>query len=483
VAWEAPAGVEAGSSYEVVALPTMTVHTTNANKLEICGLEVGAKYSFEIRTVVGGTKSDPVKTNEVTIGKANPSAWWLISSYLLVALLLAAVVVAILSISTERDRDGVAFACGVLTVGLLLLTVTGRSYGLWRAVIGADGRVSTSRVTTGLWTLLVAFALAYLTARSWFQNESGLFEGLFPGSSTNSKASEIWEEYLVLLGGPFAALVFARGIISSKVQNQTVQKTLADDGTATLKQALTNDSGDVDLVDSQYLVFNVVALGYVIVGFASTGQLPAIPGILLALTGSSAATYVLNKAVTNEQPTITGVIPSSFRPGQRIVITGTNLLPAGPDKPPLVSIAGKQALVDAHATNAQITVVVPPGVPVGGQELIVITAARATSEGRPVVVLADQPEILSIDPAIPTVGQQMVIRGLGFSSELDPTTTCSVKIGATPIDAVPTRFASGMEELTVIVPADQPVPGPADVIVKTPRGTSSPAVTVNFKAA
>ena len=33
------------------------------------------------------------------------------------------------------------------------------------------------------------------------------------------------DEYLILLGGPFAAAVLARGITGSKVENGTIQKT------------------------------------------------------------------------------------------------------------------------------------------------------------------------------------------------------------------------------------------------------------------
>ena len=105
-------------------------------------------------------------------------------------------------------------------------------------MIGVDGRVSTSYLTTGLWTLLVAFALAYMTARTWFHHEARLFDGFLPGGEAPvTKTTQVWDDYLVLLGGPFAALVFARGIVSTKVQNQTLQKSTADDGTATLKQA------------------------------------------------------------------------------------------------------------------------------------------------------------------------------------------------------------------------------------------------------
>jgi hypothetical protein len=85
-----------------------------------------------------------------------------------------------------------------------------------------------------------------------------------------------------------------------------------------------------------------VALTYVIVALISTNHLPEIPAILFALTGSPAATYVLNKAVSNSAPAVTSVIPSTVRPGQRIVITGTNLMPSGTKRAPTVTIGASR---------------------------------------------------------------------------------------------------------------------------------------------
>jgi hypothetical protein len=492
VTWEHPASGQP-DSYEVLALPTMTVHPArgDATSLPVDGLEVGATYTFEIRSITADGKSEPAQTPSVPIPEAVPSRHWRTTSCLLVGLLLLAGVVALLLHWSAATRHGLAFACGVVGLALGVLTLIGwPDYGLWRGVIGADRRVSTSYLTTGLWTVLVAFFLAYLTGQTWFDDKSGLFAGFLPSeplangmTPAQENTAPVWDDYLVLLGGPFAALVFARGIVASKVQGQTVQKTVADDGTANLRQALTDDGGNIDLVDSQYLLFNIVALAYVIVAFATHNRLPQIPAVLLALTGSSAATYVVNKAVSNSAPTVTGVVPSSFRPGERIVITGTNLVPAGRTRPPTVTIGGKQALVDANATNARVTAIVPPGVPAGTQELLVTTAARATSDARTVEVLADEPRILAIDPPTPTIGQPVTIRGSGFTSALDETTTCSVLIGdALALTTVPTRLASGLDEITVTVPAGVTLPDPANVVVRTPRLTSSPAMPVKFTA-
>jgi hypothetical protein len=63
--------------------------------------------------------------------------------------------------------------------------------------------------------VLVAFILAYLTAKTWFDGQQGLFDGFLPtenpdGTAGDGTIAPAWDDYLVLLGGPFAALVFAR---------------------------------------------------------------------------------------------------------------------------------------------------------------------------------------------------------------------------------------------------------------------------------
>lgn len=480
--WSAP-GV-APASYAVVSHPGLTVRSTKATNLTVCGLEAGTNYSFDVLSVAAdGTKSAPATMAHVTVERTKPASTWVVTSIATVALLAIAGIATFFEVDKHHTGHSLAYACWVVAAGLALLTVVGGKHGFWGVVIGADNRVSTSYVTTAMWTVLVAFALAYFTARTWFYHEKYLFDGFLPDAKPPMQSQgTVWDQYLILLGGPFAALVVARGVISTKVQNQTVQKTIADDGTASLKQTLTDDSANVDLVDSQYFLFNIVALGYVIIGLASKNQLPAIPAGLLALTSTSAATYTVNKAVQNTAPVVTGVVPSSFRPGDQIVISGNNFMPAGAQQVPTVTIGGKQALVDAGATAGRITAIAPPGAPPGPQDLVVTTAARASSNPRTVEILQDSPQILAVDPPTPTIGQEMKIRGVGFTSALDATPACSVIIqGTAPLSAIPIAVSAGLEEVAVVVPLNTPAAGPANVAVRTPHLTTSPYVPVSFR--
>ena len=72
--------------------------------------------------------------------------------------------------------------------------------------------------------------------------------------------------YLIFLGGPYAAAVFAKTIVTSRVNNGTLQKT---DGTPNhLSDVVSNDAGAVDLFDLQYTLFNLIVLAAVIGAFS-----------------------------------------------------------------------------------------------------------------------------------------------------------------------------------------------------------------------
>jgi hypothetical protein len=236
-----------------------------------------------------------------------------------------------------------------------------RKYGWIAIVIGADGRVSTSKVQAVLWTVLLAIAIAFLTGIVAFG----------PTSSTNLFDGVQWEQYLILLGGPFAAAVLAKVTVVAKLQNGTLQKvptaaasapppkkTLVVDADAPTaptttgatdpapaaptqpkaSDALSDDKGEIDLVDTQYLVFNIVVAVYAVVAYLGAifsrssptrFALPDIPEVLLALTSLSAATYVGNKAAQRDAPRIVSMSPQPVTPGGDVDVLGVNLVPVG----------------------------------------------------------------------------------------------------------------------------------------------------------
>jgi hypothetical protein len=203
--------------------------------------------------------------------------------------------------------------------------------------VGADGRWSTSKIQPLLWTYAVLFGLLSL----FLADEFGytLTAGSFSKISFEG-------EYLLLLGGPFAAAVLAKGIVTNKVENGDLTKTTAADDrapTAGVQDIISDDSGNTDLVDLQYFLFNLVALTFFFATFVPhlADGFPNLPDFLVALTSASALTYVTKKAVEKQSPQITNVIPSTVMPGDTITIRGHYL--ATDTENPEVQVQGKRA--------------------------------------------------------------------------------------------------------------------------------------------
>jgi hypothetical protein len=169
-------------------------------------------------------------------------------------------------------------------------------------LVGTDNRVSTSKTTAALWTVVLIYFIASMA----------LIFGRHP-DKYQSLIQSISPLYLVLLGGPFAAAVLAKGIVSSSVAAGQTQK---GQGTPNIGDVFSDDDGNTDLIDTQYIAFNVLVAAIVVIQFAGHPGFgaPVIPDFLAALTGTSAAAYIVNKAVTTgNPPSITELTPSRVR--------------------------------------------------------------------------------------------------------------------------------------------------------------------------
>ena len=285
---------------------------------------------------------------------------------------------------------------GLITLAAMLTlaefagrAATGTS-GVMDLIKGKDRRASNSKIQYLMWTLLLGFILAYIAGYSSivigapFECSPGVTKFCVPTDSDK------WGPYLILLGVPAAAAVTAKGVVSYKVANGTLQKTEAQQ--PALAQVVNNDSGDTDIVDVQYLMFNLIAFVYVLAMFATRNELADVPDLLLGLTSAAAGTYVLNKSLANNKPRITSVVPGRIKPGDVITIQGENLLIAGDNKNPNnleAKVAGVRATATAHPSlpNA-LTLTVPEGI--GGTQpphvVTVVTAANVEAEGFPVTI-------------------------------------------------------------------------------------------------
>ena len=179
--------------------------------------------------------------------------------------------------------------------------IVGRLFGarVNRLFVGFDGRVSTSKTIAAIWTLVVAAALFGMVYANLLNHPQAL----------NNLSSGSVGQYAVLFGGPLGAAILAKGIVTSQVNDDPTIKT---PGTASAIDLIANDQGDVDLGDFQYVLFNGLALFYVVSTLlhAPLNGLPHIPDVLLGLTGVAAVGYVGKKALPSSTSTGAAATPA-----------------------------------------------------------------------------------------------------------------------------------------------------------------------------
>ncbi|WP_426561960.1 hypothetical protein ACPPVT_16065 [Angustibacter sp. McL0619] len=229
-------------------------------------------------------------------------------------------------------------------------------------MMGHDGRLSTSKATAFAWTIAVVYALATLSVIA-----------IVDDKPFGDSLDQLADSYLLLLGGPFAALVLAKGITVTRINNGTLSKPPAVDPTFSVKDLATNDAGQSDLVDFQFLMFNAVALAYVVVRFSISphGGLPDLPTAFAGLTSISALTYTANKAVSGATPTVTS---ASFDPVKRILtVSGLNLGGAA------ATVRLDDTVVDLlDSTGSQVRFAVPADT-TAGAHVVKVSALSGTT--------------------------------------------------------------------------------------------------------
>lgn len=251
-------------------------------------------------------------------------------------------------------------------------------------LIGADGRVSTSKFTAALWTVVVLFvvlgiALIFGAQPTEFATVMAKFDPL----------------YFVELGGPFAAAILAKSIVGTASDAGTLNKSI---GTASPGDIFTDDAGNTDLVDTQYVIFNLLVVGIVLVQFCQDpgNGAPPINAFLAILTGGSATTYVANKAVVTGKnpPTIDRVVPPAAPVGATVQILGSNLLAQGDTGSPAVFFNGFAASGVSSSTASSVTCTIPNGLPSATSAVTVTVRAPSGAEG-------SKDGVFSVVPAVP----------------------------------------------------------------------------------
>jgi hypothetical protein len=356
-----------------------------------------------------------------------------------------------------------AFAAGCVGVALVILHGLDRGtsgLGLFRPLVGADGRFSTSLTQLGIWTVAAGSGFAYLLGRAMFEGVA--LNDVLPGAT--------WDEYLILLGGPFAAAVLAKGITTYKLDAGTLQKSEAS--APAPGQIATNDEGAVDLVDSQYLLFNVIALGYFAVEIVTRGVLPAMPGPLLAMTSATAALYVANKAAHRNAPQITSVSPATAGPLQTVVVLGVNFDPSdsrdGGRRVTLALTGCPETVYSTRTSDTEVVFVVPAAAAAGDQTVSVTSTAGAQTPPYPLQIRSGAIVVKGVDgdkPLRPGASATILLgRALPPSDE-----ALIVSVGGALVAATP---GPSRDRVAFTVPSDVSEEPDGTAVVSLELGTA-----------
>lgn len=355
--------------------------------------------------------------------------------------------------------------------------------GLLSFIRGKDGRLATSLLQVGLWTFAVSSALVYFIFFALYSDDAAKTFKMSLGGDN------LPEEYLLLLGGPFAAAVVARLTVGAKVADEELQKVK---GNAKLLDVVADDDEQANLVDAQFLVFNLVALTWFVGALIESPKvLPDIPDLLVGLTSTSALAYMGAKGVASNRPVITSVTryfeatgsgAGATRPGNLVEIQGMNFVPAGAATAALVrKIVVKFGDVDASPrfklddrgivespSDDSIIAQVPDTVKPGRVRVSVVTAAGIEAEPRDLTVTEDKPVITGLPAAGAKRGKAIHVRGRFFRNRRAASADHpSVRFGTAVIEA----RASSTKELTVTVPRHL-AKGPVDVSVRAAGGST-----------
>jgi hypothetical protein len=162
-------------------------------------------------------------------------------------------------------------------------------------LLGKDRRWSTSKASVVLWTYAILFAFIAILLHT---RGDGLDD------------VKLSDQYLLLLGIPAAAAVTAAGVTQSNVASGKLTKTPAAEPPSAVEgagQLVSDDAGNADLLDAQYLAFSLLLLAYFLMQFlaAESVELPNLPDTLVGLTGVSAASYVAKKSLEKDPPPVT----------------------------------------------------------------------------------------------------------------------------------------------------------------------------------
>jgi len=240
---------------------------------------------------------------------------------------------------------------------------------VWYMFLGTDDRVSTSKVQFAFWTLALSYALLVIA----------FHDAVYPSGTLDPR-------YLLLLGFPAGAAVSAKAITVGQISGGAVTKNPPKFKKKTpgeaVKDIVANDQGDLDLGDTQYFLFTLIALAaFFIAFFHDPTKLPVLPDTLVGLTSASAAAYVAKKAASPAPMKITAVSPQKGPAATTVKIFGSGFgnATSGNMEPPDVTLGGLPAKVQDKWTDTLIHVALPQALPKETADVQVTTSDGRTT--------------------------------------------------------------------------------------------------------
>ncbi len=227
---------------------------------------------------------------------------------------------------------------------------------------GKDNRASTSKSVALAWTYAIVWGLLALLALK-LMGSGASWDKLTGGGG-------LQEDYLLLLGGPYAAVVIAKytAVAGAASDTKTSDPNQSPSLTADAKNLIADDVGDTDLGDLQYVLFNLVALAFfygAMIPHPGRG-FPTLPSLLVGLALTSAATYTAKKvAVSAVGPQLNSIFPTSIPAGKDATVDlyGRYLVSDG--TPPAVTVGayqvGEVQVIKTAGTGDHVKFTLPAG--------------------------------------------------------------------------------------------------------------------------
>jgi hypothetical protein len=258
-------------------------------------------------------------------------------------------------------------------------SVEKRSVSALRALYrGKDNRASTSKSVALAWTYAIGYGLLALLALK-LMGDSKAWD-------TVTGPDSLQEEYLLLLGGPYAAAIIAKyAAVATVAGDAKTSEPRANPSPGNdVKNLIADDQGDTDLGDFQYVLFNLVALLFFLGTLTSDPRaaFPDLPPLLVGLTLTSAATYTAKKAaISAAGPQLVSVFPTTVRVGDLLDLFGRSLVHDG--NAPMISLDGLKvsdvSVVETAGTGDHIKFKVPTGLAAASDYRVRVTTANGVA--------------------------------------------------------------------------------------------------------